>query len=63
MKISKIEVLRIDSDDEPEVYFILPSGHEDVDIQVYESGYEELEIKFVASTKWKELKESLELNF
>jgi len=63
MKVEKIEVLKISDEEDPEVYYILPSGYENVDIEVYESGYEELEVKLVSDDKWKYEKENLKIGF
>ena len=56
MKIEKIEVLRITLDNVPEIYYILPSGYKDKEIEVFESAYEELEVKLVSKNKWDKYK-------
>ena len=56
MKIEKIEILRITLDNVPEVYYILPSGYKDKEIEVFESAYEELEVKLVNKNKWDKYK-------
>jgi len=56
MKIEKIEMLRITLDNVPEIYYILPSGYKDKEIEVFESAYEELEVKLVNKNKWDKYK-------
>jgi len=62
MKIEKIEVLKISSED-AEVFYIIPSGYENSDIQVFESGYEELEARLVSTDKWKNEKKEMKIGF
>ena len=63
MKVEKIEILKITNEEEPETYYIIPSGYQNVDIRVYESGYEDLNVMFVNSDEWKYEKENLEIGF
>ena len=63
MKVEKIEVLKIYDDNEPEAYYILPSGYKNTNIQVYESAYEELEVKLVNSEKWNSEKKEMKIGF
>ena len=57
LKYTKIETVKItlineeNSDPEPEVYYLLPSGYKDSAIEVYESAYEQLEIQLVHKQK------------
>jgi hypothetical protein len=63
MKIEKIEVLKITNDEEPEVYFVLPSGYKNVNIRVYESAYEELESVYVDLKKYDAEKKEMKIGF
>lgn len=59
MKVDKIEALRIiPVNFNPEVYYILPSGFSNVDIEVFESAYEQLEVNLVNKNKWRKEKRS-----
>ena len=49
----KVEVLCLmPNSDEPEIYYLLPSGYKDSEIEVYESAYEQLEVRLVPKDKW-----------
>ena len=56
-KVSKEEVIKVvniidnNTDPEPEVYYYLPSGYKNLVIEVYESAYEELEVRLVNKSK------------
>ena len=63
MKVEKIEVLKIYDDNEPEAYYILPSGYKNSNIQVYESAYEELESVYVDLKKYDAEKKEMKIGF
>ena len=61
MKIEKIEAIRMTLENVPEIYYVLPSGYKDKNIQVFESAYEELEVELVSSDKWSSEKKEMEI--
>jgi len=63
MKIEKIEAIRMTLENVPEIYYVLPSGYKDKNIQVFESAYEELEVKLVNSVKWEKEKKEMKIGF
>jgi len=47
----KVALVQDNGDPEPEVYYYLPSGYKGRAIEVFESAYEELEVKLVSDQK------------
>lgn len=48
IKIEKVEVIKIFDEKEPKLIYLLPSGFENRVIHVYETPYEELEVKYIS---------------
>ena len=48
IKITEIVVKKFTVENDPEVYYHIPSGYAEKVIQVFESGYGELEVKLIS---------------
>ena len=55
MKSKKIEIIMSHHEDYPETYYFIPSGYLGRVIQVFESAYEELEVKHISEDKMKKM--------
>ena len=60
-KVVRVSYCDCEDDPEPEVKYFLPSGYQNRCIEVYESAYEELEVRLVSKAVMDNLLKEMEL--